>query len=193
MPAAPPDHEVTDLLLAWRQAGAAPDRLFSLVYHELHRIAHRQIAREGRDHTLATTGLVHEAYLKLVDQSRTAWGDRGHFFAIATQVMRRILVDYARHRRAEKRGGELERVDLEDVSIPMEQRPDVLLALDEALTRLATEHERLAQVVECRFFGGLNEEETALALEVTSRTVRRDWVKAKAWLHQALGRGRVAE
>lgn len=126
MAAAPPDHDVTDLLLAWRQVGGdAPDRLFSIVYQELRRIAHRQLFGERPDHTLGTTGLVHEAYLRLVDQSRAQWADRGHFFAIAAQVMRRVLVDYARRRRAEKRGGELGRV------------------------------------VECRFFGGLTEEETA--------------------------------
>jgi RNA polymerase sigma factor (TIGR02999 family) len=188
MAAAPPDHDVTDLLLAWRQVGGdAPDRLFSIVYQELRGIAHRQLFGERRDHTLGTTGLVHEAYFRLVDQSRAQWADRGHFFAIAARVMRRVLVDYARQRRAEKRGGELVRVDLDDVAIPLDQRPQVLLALDEALTRLCAEDERIGGVVECRFFGGLTEEETAVALGVTSRTVRRDWVKGRAWLHQALG------
>jgi RNA polymerase sigma factor (TIGR02999 family) len=190
MAAAPPDHDVTDLLLAWRQAGGeAPDRLFSIVYHELRRIAHRQLFGERGDHTLGTTGLVHEAYLRLVDQSRAQWADREHFFAIAARVMRRVLVDYARQRQAEKRGGAMARVDLEDVSIPMDERPQILLALDEAIGRLTMEDERLGRVVECRFFGGLTEEETAAALGVTSRTVRRDWVKGRAWLYQALASG----
>jgi RNA polymerase sigma factor (TIGR02999 family) len=183
------DHDVTELLLAWREGdGAAPDRLFPLVYNELHRIAHRQIGGERRDHTLETTGLVHEAYLRLVDQSRTRWMDRGHFFSIASRVMRRILVDYARRRSAQKRGGEFERIDLDNLALPVEERSHLLLVLDEALTRLSAEDERLGRVVECRFFGGLTEEETGLALGITARTVRRDWVKGRAWLQRELGR-----
>jgi RNA polymerase sigma factor (TIGR02999 family) len=184
------NHDVTNLLLAWRQGdGDAPDRLFPLVYQELHRIAHRQLGGERRDHTLETTGLVHEAYLRLVDQTRTRWMDRGHFFSIAARVMRRVLVDYARRRSAGKRGGGRSRIDLDDVALPVEERPQVLLALDEALDRLTAEDERVGRVVECRFFGGLTEEETGVALGITARTVRRDWVKGRAWLYRELGAG----
>jgi RNA polymerase sigma factor (TIGR02999 family) len=182
------DHDVTQLLLAWRQGdAAAPELLFSRVYHELHRIAHRHLGGERDGHTLETTGLVHEAYLRLVDQNRTQWLDRGHFLAIASRVMRRVLVDYARRRGTRKRGGDFARVDLDEHAIPLDERPQVLLALDEALTRLSAEDERVARVVECRFFGGLTEEETGAALGVTARTVRRDWVRGRAWLYNELG------
>jgi RNA polymerase sigma factor (TIGR02999 family) len=178
-------HDVTGLLLAWRAGdGTALDRLFPLVYEELRRIAHGQLGRERSGHTLGTTALVHESYLKLVDQTRVHWEDRAHFFAIASVAMRRILVDYARRHCAAKRGGA--KVSLDDAALVADERADTLVALDEALTRLAEVDERLGRVVECRFFGGLSEEETAQALGVTARTVRRDWVKAKAWLHQAL-------
>jgi RNA polymerase sigma factor (TIGR02999 family) len=161
---------------------AAADALFPLVYDELRRIAHRQLQAERPGHTLATTGLVHEAYLRLVDQTRARWVNRAQFLAVASRVMRRILVDYARHVRADKRGGRWERLDLDDVQIPVRERADELVALDDALQRLTALSPRLARVVECRFFGGMTEEETALALGVTDRTVRRDWVKAKGWL-----------
>src|SRR5262245_38133065 len=177
------DADITGLLLAWRDG--APDavgKLFPLVYDQLRRIAHHQLGRERANHTLGTTGLVHEAYLKLVDQTRVEWADRSHFYAVAAQVMRRILVDYARRLRAEKRGGAPTRVSLTDAMLVAEQRADTLVALDEALTQLAAVDERLSRVVECRFFGGLTEEETAEVLEVTARTVRRDWIKAKGWL-----------
>ncbi|HEY7481850.1 MAG TPA: sigma-70 family RNA polymerase sigma factor [Gemmatimonadales bacterium] len=181
------DHDVTDLLLAWREGDAdASERLFPLVYHELHRIAQRQLRGERAGHTLETTGLVHEAFLRLVDQNRTQWLDRGHFFAVAARVMRRVLIDYARRRAAGKRGHGYRQVDLDEGSLPLEERPQLLLALDEALTRLGAEDERIARVVECRFFGGLTEEETGLALGVTARTVRRDWVKGRAWLYREL-------
>jgi RNA polymerase sigma factor (TIGR02999 family) len=179
--------DITGLLLAWRAGDRdALDRLFPLVYEELSRIAHRLLGHERADHTLSTTALVHEAYLKLVDQTRAQWVDRAHFFAVAARAMRRILVDYARQHRALKRGGERARVSMEDATSVADQRADTLLALDDALTRLAALDHRLSQVVECRFFGGLTEEETAEALAITPRTVRRDWVKAKGWLHQAL-------
>lgn len=158
-------------------------RLLPLVYDELRRIAHRQLRLERQGHTLNTTALVHEAYLKLVDQTRVEWRDRVHFFAVAAQAMRRILVDHARKYLAAKRGGHQQRVPLEEAVFSVEDRADTLLALDEALTELAALDERLSRVVECRFFGGLTEEETAEALGVTARTVRRDWVKAKGWLH----------
>jgi RNA polymerase sigma-70 factor (ECF subfamily) len=181
------DHDVTDLLLAWREGDAdASERLFPLVYQELHRIAQRQLRGERPGHTLETTGLVHEAFLRLVDQNRTQWLDRGHFFAVAARVMRRVLIDYARRRAAGKRGHGYRQVDLDEGSLPLEERPQLLLALDEALNRLGGEDERIARVVECRFFGGLTEEETGLALGVTARTVRRDWVKGRAWLYQEL-------
>ena len=179
--------DITDLLLAWRAGDrGAMDRVFPLVYEELRRIAHHQLERERPDHTLGTTAVVHEAYLKLVDQTRTQWADRGQFFAVAARAMRRILVDYARRHRALKRGGERARINLDDVPLAADVRSDVLIALDEALVRLAELDERLSRVVECRFLGGLTEEETAEALTVTSRTVRRDWVEAKGRLYQAL-------
>jgi RNA polymerase sigma factor (TIGR02999 family) len=179
--------DVTGLLLAWRGGDVgALDRLMPLVYGELRGIAHRQLGRERDGHTLGTTGLVHEAYLKLVDQTRVQWVDRSHFLAVAAKLMRRILVSYARRVRAEKRGGAPERVSLTDAMLVSEQRADTLLALDEALALLDSIDERLARVIECRFFGGLSEEETAEVLGVTARTVRRDWVKAKGWLHRML-------
>jgi RNA polymerase sigma factor (TIGR02999 family) len=186
------DHDITGLLLAWRAGDQeALDQLLPRVYEELRRIAHRRLGHERENHTLGTTALVNEAYLKLVDQSRAQWADRAHFFAVAARVMRRILVDYARRHMAQKRGGATAAVSLDDealanATLVADQRADELLALDDALTRLAELDERLSRVVECRFFGGLTEEETAEALSVTARTVRRDWVKAKGWLHQAL-------
>jgi RNA polymerase sigma factor (TIGR02999 family) len=161
------------------------DRLFPLVYWELRRIAHGQLQREHPGHTLGTTGLVHETYLKLVDQTRADWQDRAHFFAVAARAMRRILVDYARRHRALRRGGGWRSVTLTDEATAVE-RGEELIALDEALDRLATLNPRLSQVVECRYFGGLSEEETAKALGVTTRTAQRDWVKARAWLYQEL-------
>ena len=179
--------EVTQLLAAWRggETGAV-DRLLPLVYEELRRIARRQLRNEAVGHTLNSTALVHEAYLKLVDQTRAEWVDRAHFYAVAAQAMRRILVDHARKHRAAKRGGGDRRVPLDDVHLPVEERAELLVALNEALERLAALDSRLAQVVECRYFGGLTEEETAAALGVTARTVRRDWVKARGWLHEEL-------
>lgn len=181
------DADITGLLLAWRAGDAnALARLFPLVYDELRRIARRQLKREQPGHTLDTTALVHESYLKLMDQARVTWADRSHFLAIAAQAMHRILLDYARHYRALKRGNGGERVPLDDAMLVVEERADTLLALDEALGQLAQLDERLSRVVECRFFGGMTEEETAQALGVTSRTVRRDWTKAKGWLCRAL-------
>ena len=196
--------EITDALVALRAApedrpGGASDalnRLVPLVYGELRRIAHRQLRAERVGHTLSTTGLVHEAYLKLADQSRVEWQDRAHFFAVAARAMRRILVDYARRHRALRRGGERVRLSLGALDeagagagagvIDVAARADELVALDGALRRLAALDERLARVVECRYFAGLTDAETALALGVTARTVGRDWVKARGWLYQAL-------
>jgi RNA polymerase sigma factor (TIGR02999 family) len=181
------DADITSELLAWRAGEpSAVDRLFPLVYEEMRRIAHRHMGRENEAHTLGTTGLVHEAYLKLVDQTRARVSDRAHFFAIASNAMRRILVDHARSYRRDKRGGAPRRVSLTDDMLVAEERADTLLAVDEALAELALLDERLSRVVECRFFAGLTEEETAEALGVTARTIRRDWTKAKGWLHRRL-------
>jgi len=181
--------EITDALLAVRSgAPGAADRLLSRVYVELHAIAHRQLGAERPNHTFSTTDLVHEAYLKLVDQQRAQWTERGQFFAIAARVMRRILVDYARRHRALRRGGVRQQVSLDGLtgSLTAGQRADELVALDEALERLESIDARLVRVVECRFFIGLTEAETAEALGVTSRTVTRDWARAKGWLYQEL-------
>ena len=181
------DADITSQLMALRAGeSAAMERLFPLVYDELHRIAHRQMSGERSGHTLDTTGLVHEAYLRLVDQTRAQFADRTHFFSVASNAMRRILVDYARRYHTSKRGAAPRRVSLTDSMLVAEERADTLLAVDEALTELAQIDERLSRVVECRFFAGLTEEETAEVLGVTARTVRRDWTKAKGWLHRKL-------
>jgi len=179
---------VTDLLaLAAAGDRGALDRAFPLVYEELRRLAHRQLRRESDGHTLSTTALVHEAYLKLVDQSRGEWRDRAHFLAIAATAMRRILVDHARRHRAHKRGGAGLPLPLDSLEqLPVEERSEFLVHLDEALARLASLDDRQARVVECRFFGGYTEEETAETLGIGLRTVKRDWAKARSWLYQEL-------
>ncbi len=164
----------------------AAAHLWDLTYEELRRIAQRYLYRERDDHTLSATALVHEAYLRLVDQTRIEFKDRAHFFAVASKVCRRILVDYARRRSAEKRGGERVKVTLDDASAVIDSQSDEVVALNEALDRLTALNERLGKVVEMRYFGGLSEEETAEVLGVTTRTVRRDWVKAKGFLYDAL-------
>jgi RNA polymerase sigma factor (TIGR02999 family) len=185
-----PDHDpgpVTDLLLQLRSGDAAAlDRLFPLVYEDLRRVAHRQLSGEREEHTLGTTGLVHEAYLRLVDQTRVEYRDRKHFFALASRAMRQVLVDYARRYRAQKRGGKWRPMTLDEEALPSSERAETVLALDDALSRLADLDARLSQVVECRFFGGLSEDETAEVVGVDPRTVRRDWVKAKKWLSREL-------
>jgi len=179
--------DITSQLLAWRAGqSSAADKVFALVYDELHRIAHRHLGRESFGHTLDTTGLVHEAYLKLVDQNRAQWTDRAHFFAVASNAMRRILVDHARSYLTDKRGAGPRRVSLTDDMLLADERADTLIAVDDALRELAMLDERLSRVVECRFFAGLTEEETATVLGVTARTIRRDWIKAKGWLHRRL-------
>ncbi len=179
--------EITALLHGVRNGeDSAMERLLPLVYDDLRRIAHRQLAGERQDHTVGTTGLVHEAYLRLVDH-HAEWGDRAAFFGVAARAMRQVLVDYARRHRALKRSGALHQVPLDDAMLVVEERADLLLGVDEALTRLAALDARQGLVVECRFFGGLTEDETAEALGITARTVRRDWIKAKGWLHQELG------
>jgi RNA polymerase sigma-70 factor, ECF subfamily len=184
--------EPTDLLLrAAEGEGAALDAIFPLVYEELRRVAHRQLRSEPDGHTLNTTALVHEAYLRLVDQTRVAWHNRAQFLAVAATAMRRILVDHARRYRAEKRGGQLRRVPREDAELPMEERAELLVTLDDALGRLAALDLRQARVVECRFFGGMTEEETAEALGIGLRTVKRDWSRARSWLYRELYPGAV--
>ena len=179
--------DITTQLQAWRAGEpSARETLFPLVYDELRRIAHRQLQCERDGHTLDTTALVHEAYLKLSGQTSAEWSSRSQFFAVAANAMRRILVDYARRYRTEKRGAAPQRVSLTDTMLIAEERADTLLAVDEALNELARIDPRLSRVVECRFFAGLTEEETAEVLGVTSRTVRRDWTKAKGWLHRTL-------
>lgn len=184
----PPSHEVTQLLLDWRGGNqAAFEKLMPLVYRELRRLAHRYLSKERKGRTLQTTDLVHEAYLKLVDQRRVQWRNRAHFYAIAAQLMRRILVDRARRRRRVKRGGGTPMISLHDASVASRQSTVDVLAIDEALKRLAQMDPRKAQIVELRFFGGLEVSETAAFLKISEITVMRDWRMAKAWLHKELG------
>lgn len=184
--------EITRLLQGWRNGDRkALDALLPVVYHELQRLAHFQLRKERPDHTLQSAALVNEAYLRLVGLNAPQWDGRSHFFAIAAQQMRQILVDYARRHRAEKRGGAAETISLEDTGIlePSNGRDVDIVALDDALKALAGIDKRKAQVVELRFFGGLNFEETAEVLKVSSVTVARDWSTARAWLHREMSRG----
>ena len=174
---------VTDLLLAWgRGDEAAFDQLMPVVHDELRKLARRQMRRERDDHTLQTTALVNEAYLRLVDLSRVQWHDRAHFFAISARLMRRILVDYARAHRNLKHGGGIKPVPLDGALVVSAERGDQFVALDDALQALAAIDERKSRVIEMRFFGGLTIEETAEALHVSVETVMRDWRLAKVWL-----------
>ncbi len=197
-PAAPDEaaeQEIASALAILRRG--APDgmeRLIPLVYAELRRMAHHQLAAEPGGHTLSTTALVHEAYLRLADQGPTAWANRAQFFALAARAMRRVLVDYARRRHAARRGGPGQRpISLEDAeagtdadALSLAARGEELLALDEALEQLAAVDPRAARVVECRFFGGLTEAETAETLGVSTRSVAGDWLMARGWLYRAL-------
>ena len=180
----------TELLRAWSQGdGSALDRLVPLVYEELHRLARRHMRLERPDHTLQATSLVNEAYLRLIDVNRVEWRDRAHFLAVAAQMMRRILVEFARNRHRQKRGGGAVHVSLDDVQeVPDSNEPD-LVALSGALGGLATFDSRMSQVVELRFFGGLTVAETAEVLNISPETVMRDWKTAKAWLLRELKRG----
>jgi RNA polymerase sigma factor (TIGR02999 family) len=162
------------------------DRLFPLVYDELRRIAHHLLRRERADHTFSTTALVHECYIKLADRTECSFQDRAHFFAVAARAMRHLLIDYARKRSAQKRGGNRRRVTLDQEMISIEEQAADLLALDQALDELTDRSPRMGRIVECRFFGGLTVQETAEALGVSPRTVQRDWTRAKAYLHRAL-------
>ena len=187
MEAAPVRSSVTELLRAWGQGDAqALDRLTPLVYQELRRIAGRYMARERRDHTLQATALVNEAYLRLVDAKEVSWHDRAHFFAISSQTMRRILVDFARARHSRKRGSGAKALSLEESLVVQGQPGADLVALDDALNTLAAIDPRRSRVVELRFFGGLSVEETAEVLRVSPETVKRDWKLAKAWLLREL-------
>ena len=180
---------ISTLLRAHRSGDrGALDRLMPLVYDDLHRLARRQLAGEGgRGRTLDTTGLVHEAYLRLAESSRAAWEGRGHFFSVSARAMRQIVVDYARERGAAKRGGGVRSATLDDESAAVESRAEEILAVDQALAGLGALDPHLPQLVECRFFAGLTEEETAEALALPLRTVQRDWARARAWLKRALG------
>jgi RNA polymerase sigma-70 factor, ECF subfamily len=184
--------EITRLLQGWRGGDRkALDTLLPIVYKELHRLAHFQLRQERPDHTLQSCALVHEAYLRLVGLNAPQWEGRSHFFAIAAQQMRQILVDYARRHRAGKRGGGVGTLSLEDAAMlsPRKEREVDVVALDDALKALAQIDARKAQVVELRFFGGLNFEETAEVLKVSAVTVARDWSTARAWLHREMSRG----
>lgn len=179
--------QVTELLLAWGQGDeSALERLVPMVYGELHRLAHRYLGGERQGHLLQTTALVNEVYLRLVDSRRVQWQNRAHFFAVSAQLMRRVLVDFARSRNYQKRGGDAVQVSLhEDLAGSTERGAD-LVALDDALTAMAKTDERASRVVELRFFGGLSIEETAEALKISQETVKRDWTWAKAWLLREL-------
>lgn len=179
--------DVTRLLVAWGDGDEEVlERLYPLVYDELRRLAHGRIRHEREPHTLQTTALVHEAFLRLVGQNGNAWESRGHFFAIAAQMMRRVLVDYARRRRGQKRGGGLVPLSLEEAPEPASGTADEVLRIHDALTDLAKVDGRKAKMVELRFFGGLSIAETARCLEVSEGTVMRDWTLAKAWLKRRL-------
>jgi RNA polymerase sigma factor (TIGR02999 family) len=183
--------EVTGLLLDWSKGDLqAYEKLVPLVDKELHRIAHRYMNRERPGHTLQTTALVNEAYLRLVDQ-KVHWQNRSHFFGIAAELMRRILVDHARSHQYSKRGGGAQKISLNEAVLMARERSSDLVALDEALTNLAAFDPRKARVVELRFFGGLNVEETAQVLEVSPNTVKRDWTTARAWLYNAVTSGQI--
>ncbi len=179
--------EVTQLLVAWRNGDeAARDELMPLVYQELHRLAHQYMSRERPGHTLQTSALVNEAFLRLADQRDVQWQNRAHFIGIAGQMMRRILVDYARNRGHAKRGGSALHVSLDEELIVSEERSAEVVALDDALQSLARLDERKSRLVELRFFGGLSIEETAEVLGVSPGTVMRDWTLAKAWLRREM-------
>jgi len=182
----PKQHEITQLLAEWSDGNqSALDELYPLVYDELHRLARRYMSRERKGHTLQTTALINEAYVRLVDQKNVHWANRSHFFAISAQIMRSILIDHARRHGYAKRGGGAQQVSLEEAAIITNRGAD-LLRLDEALKTLAEIDARRSQVVELRYFGGLNNEEIAGVLSVSENTVTRDWNMARAWLYQQL-------
>jgi len=190
---APSPKEVSRLLIDWGNGDqAALDELIPLVYDELRRLAGRYMRRESQDHTLQTSALVNEAYMRLVDQKNVQWQNRAHFFGVAAQLMRRILVDHARSRSRVKRGGGLQMVSLADQAGVSKEAAEVI-ALDDALTNLAEMDQRKSQIVEMKFFGGLTTEEVAEVLKITTRTVEREWRKARAWLNRAITKGATNE
>ena len=180
-------HQITQLLAEWSEGNqAALDELYPLVYEELHRLARRYMSRERKGHTLQTTALINEAYVRLVDQKNVHWANRSHFFAISAQIMRRILIDHARRHTYAKRGGGAQQVSLDEVAMVAREAGSDLIKLDEALKILAKMDPRRCHVVELRYFGGLNNEEIAGVLKVSENTVTRDWNLARAWLYQQL-------
>jgi RNA polymerase sigma-70 factor (ECF subfamily) len=184
----PSPASVTELLVRARSGdSAALADVFPLIYDELRRLAQAQLRQEPDGHTLSPTALVHEAYMRLIDYTRVEWANRAHFMAVASTAMRRILVDHARGHRSLKRGSGRRPISIDDVELGTEERAELLVAIDEALGRLKRVEPRQAQVVECRFFGGMTEEETAEALGIGLRTVKRDWARAKTWLHREIG------
>ena len=186
IPSLPPQ-EVTQLLVDWGNGNqAALDRLMPLVYTELRQLAHRYMRRERPGHTMQTTALIHEAYLRLVDQNQVRWQHQAHFFGIAARLMRQILIEHARSHTRAKRGGGVGTISLDEAAIVSQARATALLALDDALERLATIDPRKSQVVELRFFGGLSVEEAAQVLNIAPNTVLRDWRMAKAWLRREI-------
>ena len=185
----PPAIQITQLLQSWSHGDeAAIDKLMPLVYDELHRMARRYMSNEKPDHTLQAIALVNEAYLRLVDASGANWQNRSHFFAVSAQVMRRILVDWARSRHAAKRGNDVPALELDEaLAVPIKTGTDIV-AVDDALKALTLFDSRKSQIVELRFFGGLSVKETAAVLKVSEETVHRDWRLAKSWLRRELGR-----
>jgi RNA polymerase sigma factor (TIGR02999 family) len=180
-------HQITQLLAEWSDGNqSALDELYPLVYEELHRLARRYMSRERKGHTLQTTALINEAYVRLVDQRNVHWANRSHFFAISAQIMRRILIDHARRHAYAKRGGGAQQVSLEQVAVVAREQSSEILRLDEALKTLAKMDPRRCHVVELRYFGGLSNEEIAGVLKVSENTVTRDWNLARAWLHRQL-------
>ena len=179
--------DVTELLQAWSKGDpSAPEKLGPLIYDELRRLARRCMRRENQQHTLETGALINEAYLRLADWKNARWENRAHFYGVASQIMRRVLIDHARSKGYQKRGGGMRPVSLDEALVTSPQRGSDLLALDEALTRLSKLDPRKGRLVELRFFGGLSVEETAAILKVSPFTVIRDWNFAKAWLHREM-------
>jgi RNA polymerase sigma factor (TIGR02999 family) len=181
------EHQITQLLAEWREGNqAALDELYPLVYDELHRLARRYMSRERKGHTLQTTALINEAYVRLIDQRNVQWANRSHFFAISAQIMRRILIDHARRHAYAKRGGGARQVSLDETATVIHEDLAEFLRLDEALKSLAELDPRRSQVVELKYFGGLNNDEIAGVLKISKNTVIRDWNMARAWLHSQL-------
>lgn len=184
-----PSAEITQILKAWNDGNVdAKERLLPFVYDELKRQARALMSRERRDHTLQPTALVHEAFVRLSEQSGIEWKNRGHFYGIASRLMRQILVDHARHHASDKRGNNAIHLSTDDIEIPVAERADSILAIDEVLDRLAKLDEQQAKIVEMRFFGGMTNAEIAETLETSERTVGREWQAAKMWLFRELSR-----